>query len=286
MRHGFILIDKPLGPTSHDAVATVRRVLAEKKIGHLGTLDPLASGLLVLAVGSKALKIVELFSKLSKEYEALVKLGAVSTTYDAAGVVEEVPLKSGNEPPTDVNLRQVVAQRFVGTIEQVPPAHSAIRVSGQRAYDIARKGGTPELAARTIEIQKCEVLSYEYPNVRLKVACGAGTYIRSLAHDLGSVLRTGGYLAELRRTKVGEWDVKDACKPEDAAWTRVIPMKDLLTEYPRIDVTQEEMKKISYGQGIIRDIREGTIAWFEDLPVALVEPARDGSREARPRKVF
>lgn len=286
MRHGFLLIDKPRGPTSHGAVAMVRRALGERDVGHLGTLDPAASGLLVLAVGSKALKVIEFFSGLGKEYVADVKFGAVSSTYDSEGTIENVATKPGWTEPDKGHVQRAIDQRFTGKIEQVPPTHSAVHVAGVRAYDLARKGIEVEMPKRTVEISECQVLSFTYPHLRLRVRVSSGTYIRSLANDLGDVLRCGGYLENLRRTSVGEWSVDAAVTPDAAKWTDVLPLKDVLAGFPRIDVTAEEAEHLRHGRKIKREISAGTWAWFDGLPLAVLVPAKDGSQMAQPRKVL
>lgn len=284
MRHGFLLIDKPEGPTSHDIVAQVRRLLPEKKIGHLGTLDPAASGLLVLAVGSKALKVVELFTSLTKEYIADVRFGAVSTTYDKEGTLEEVILKPGVEPPTDSEIQNMIADRFTGEIDQVPPGYSAVKIGGERAYRKMRQGRLVDLPARKVEITQCEMLSYVYPDLSLRVVCSSGTYIRSLAHDLGDLLRVGGYLSGLKRTKVGEWRNENAVVPERAAWTNVIPLKDVLSAFPKIDLTDAEADDIAKGRIIHQGARNDTIAWHNGLPIAILLSV--SPTESRARKVL
>jgi len=286
MRHGFLLINKPEGPTSHDIVYDVRRVLGEKSIGHLGTLDPAASGLLVLSVGKKALKVVELFKDLPKAYIADVQFGAVSSTYDREGVIEEVPLKPGWEVPEEAILRRTIADYFVGKISQVPPAHSAIKIGGERAYKKARAGVDVEMPARAVEIMACDVLSYTFPTCSLNVACGSGTYIRSLAHDLGKKLGCAGYLAALRRTKVGDWHVDQAKLPADAVWADVMPLKEVLVSFPRIDLSAEEYQAAQHGKALSHAITQLTIGWFEDLPVAILEPSEKEDRKAHARKVL
>ena len=283
MRHGFLLIDKPTGPTSHSAVGTVRRQLSERDIGHLGTLDPAASGLLVLAVGSKALKVIELFSNLPKEYDAEVTFGAVSTTYDAEGVIEQVQTKPGWEQPTEEQIRRVILDRFTGTVSQVPPAFSAVHVNGRRAHELARAGKEVEMPTREIQIEKCNITHYAYPSLSLHVRCGSGTYIRSLAHDLGQHMRCGAYLSGLRRTKVGDWSVDHAVAPDRAAWTDVIPLKEILAGYPKIELTDKEWDDVRHGRMIGQTIENQTFAWHNDLPVALMTPKEGG---CRPRKVL
>ncbi|PIR53491.1 tRNA pseudouridine(55) synthase TruB, partial [Candidatus Peregrinibacteria bacterium CG10_big_fil_rev_8_21_14_0_10_49_10] len=173
MRHGFLLIAKPVGPTSHDIVSQVRRTLGEKKIGHLGTLDPAASGLLVLAVGAKALKVVEFFGDLHKEYCVGVRFGTVSTTYDREGVLEEITPKPGWNIPKLEDVRRMIAERFIGKISQVPPSYSAVQVGGERAYRKMRQGKGVHLPARTVQIDACTITSYTYPDLTLQVACGS-----------------------------------------------------------------------------------------------------------------
>ncbi len=285
MRHGFLLIDKPAGPTSHDIVAIVRRTLSERSVGHLGTLDPAASGLLVLAVGAKALKAIELFMGLSKEYVAGVTLGKVSTTYDQDGRIEDFPIKPGVPEPEIETVLRLIRERFVGKIRQAPPAHSAVHIDGERAYEKARRGEEVVMPEREVTIESCEVESFAYPNLKLRVRCGSGTYIRSLANDLGAALRTGGYLTGLRRTKVGEWQVEQAVAPEAIGWTKVTPMKEVLKSLPGIDLTDEQMAEIKQGRDIHASIEiPNTVAWHGGLPVALL--VSSGHRQAHPRKVF
>ncbi|OIO53802.1 tRNA pseudouridine(55) synthase TruB [Candidatus Peregrinibacteria bacterium CG1_02_54_53] len=286
MRHGFLLIDKPCGPTSHDAVAQVRGVLHEPKVGHLGTLDPAAEGLLVLAVGAKALKVVELFSDLSKEYEARIHLGSTSTTYDREGVIERWSPVPGWHAPDEITIRSLITSRFLGTIQQVPPAHSAVKVGGERAYRKARQGRGVNIPPRDVEITACKILHYEYPHLNLNVACGSGTYIRSLAHDLGAMLQCGGYLEGLKRMKVGEWSLDDAVKPKLATWTKVIPLKEVLTEFARCELNDEEAEDICHGRPIGKEVAPDTIAWHAGLPIAILMPCRDGTRSSRARKVL
>lgn len=281
VRHGFLLVNKPCGPTSHDAVAIVRRTLSERSIGHLGTLDPAAEGLLVLAVGAKALKVVELFQSLSKEYIADIEFGAVSTTYDREGVIEPMPLKPGWSAPEVAALQRLIADKFTGRIAQVPPVASAVKVGGERAYRKMRQGRSVELAARDVLIEECKVLSYHHPHLQLHVRCGSGTYIRSLAHDLGQALRCGGYLKALRRTRVGEWSVDDARVPDAVRWTDVHPLKEVLKSFPSIVLSDADAQHIRHGRDILLSIAEQTIAWHEDLPVAILVPVADGRAHAR-----
>ncbi len=289
MRHGFLFIDKPRGPSSHSVVADVRRILGESAIGHLGTLDPLATGLLVLAVGRKALKVIEFFSGLTKEYKAEVTLGKVSTTYDAEGLIEDTTLRAGWSPPVDAStLHTLLRERFLGKVEQVPPAFSAVSVGGTRAYRKARRGESVDIPSRMVDITRCDVLEYAFPRVSLCISCSAGTYIRTLAHDLGASLRCGGYLSALERTKVGEWSVRDACELKNVAWGRISPLKDVLSSFPRRDLTDDECTTLSQGRVIPGEIPPSSvlIGWHGELPVIILEHSKKHEGCIKAKKVL
>jgi tRNA pseudouridine55 synthase len=203
---GVINLDKPAGLTSARLVDRVKRFLPRgTKIGHAGTLDPFATGVLLLLVG-RATKSCELLMGQRKGYDATVKLGARTATDDLEAPEEAV---EGYANPTEERVRAAVA-RQVGAIEQRPPAFSAMKVGGQRAYKLARQGEAVEIKPRTVQIYSIDVLAYEWPTVRLRVECGRGTYIRAIARDLGEALGTGGYLTELRRTFVGAFRAEEA----------------------------------------------------------------------------
>ncbi len=202
----ILFIDKPSGITSFDVIRRLRRERGIKKMGHAGTLDPLATGLLIIAVGKSTKRINE-FMGLPKEYEVLIEFGKTSNTYDADGTLIDGILR---DIPREEFERALVP--FIGDIQQMPPAFSALKIKGQRAYDLARKGEKVELQARPVHIESMEILMWSWPLVRLRVKCGKGTYIRSIAHDLGNALGTGGYVKELRRTAIGEFRVDDAEK--------------------------------------------------------------------------
>jgi len=217
--NGIILINKPQGWTSFDAVNKVRRVIqysdlnvtGKKRfpVGHTGTLDPMATGLLVLLLGKYTKKAPGL-TKLDKTYEVSMRLGQTSTTGDEEGEKTEV----SDKKPSLEEIQQVLA-RFVGDIMQTPPAFSAIKINGQRAYKLARAGKVPELEARPVHIDSLESISYEYPDIRFTTEVSSGTYIRSLVEDAGRALGTGAYMNGLRRTKVGKYSIADAISPED-----------------------------------------------------------------------
>jgi tRNA pseudouridine55 synthase len=213
---GIVLFDKPKGKSSFYPVSVVRAKLKVQsgrkiKVGHTGTLDPIATGLLILLTG-KMTKQADTFLKKDKVYIAEATLGFTSTTYDGEGELTTLPSDS-TSPPAPLQLErgelERACQSFVGKIEQTPPIFSAIKVDGKRAYDLARKGETPELKSRQVEIYSLEILEYDYPKLKFKVYVSSGTYIRSLINDIGQVLKCGAYMSELRRTKIGEYEISE-----------------------------------------------------------------------------
>jgi len=209
MTDGIILIDKPAHMTSFGVVARVRRVLTQAagkkvKVGHTGTLDPFATGLMILVIG-KECKNAGTYSKLDKVYEATIRLGQTSTTGDPEGEITEV----STAQPTADQVKKVL-ETFVGEITQVPPMFSAIKVGGQRAYKLAHRGETVEIPSRQVTIHSLELLSYSYPEVRIRVHVSSGTYIRTLAQDIGVALKTGAYCTQLHRTAISKWTLAEA----------------------------------------------------------------------------
>ncbi len=207
--NGIILVDKPAGITSFGVVARVRRVLSRQfghkvKVGHTGTLDPFATGLMIIVVG-KECKNAGDYSKLDKVYEAVIRLGQNSSTGDPEGQITNI---SSDEP--DINEINKVLQKFTGEISQVPPIYSAIKINGQKAYNMARKGQQFDMPSRQVKIYKLELLDYYYPDLKVRANVSSGTYIRTLAEDIGRELRTGAYCKELRRVNIADWDVSSA----------------------------------------------------------------------------
>ncbi|HEV3258455.1 MAG TPA: tRNA pseudouridine(55) synthase TruB [Gemmataceae bacterium] len=243
------MIDKPGGLTSRDVVDRAGRWFPRgTRLGHTGTLDPLATGVLVLCVGV-ATRLGEYIQRMPKTYRAGVYLGARSNTDDADGVVETVPV----ERPPD---RTVVARAlggFVGDIAQVPPAFSAAKVTGRRAYEVARRGEHVALEPRRVHIDQIELISYAYPRLDLEVRCGKGTYIRSLARDLGERLGCGALVETLRRTRVGAFDVVAALPLEaDTATARaaLVPFAAAVTDLPRVVLEPAAITRLRHGQGL------------------------------------
>lgn len=205
-----ILLDKPLNWSSFDIVRFVRRRIPPKKVGHAGTLDPLATGLLILCSG-KATRTISQIQALPKTYVAKIRFGASTPSYDS----ELEPDQHADwEHITKKAIQEIIKEEFIGTIFQTPPIYSAIKVKGERLYKKARKGEDVELPPRQITIHSIEILDFSLPEVTVKVHCGKGTYIRSLAHDLGISLQSRAHLATLRRTDIGHFSVENAMQPE------------------------------------------------------------------------
>jgi len=202
---GLMAIYKPAGPTSHDIVDMVRRATGVRKVGHAGTLDPLARGVLVVAIGRQATKQISEIVAKEKEYIAKVKLGVTSTTDDEEGEKEVREVSEVSR----VVIEKVV-EKFIGEIEQLPPIYSAVKIAGQEAYKRARRGEEVKMKLRQVEIKEIEILDYKWPYLELRVVTGPGVYIRSLARDIGEKLDMGGYLADLERTRVGDYTKEKA----------------------------------------------------------------------------
>ena len=204
---------KPKGPTSYDIIHQIKRITGEKKVGHAGTLDPLASGVLVIAVGRESTKqLAEIVAK-EKEYLATIHLGATSATDDAEGPISVIARKSDSHR-TDEAISSTL-KTFIGKIKQTPPAYSAIKINGQRSYELARQGKQPQPKPRQVEIKDIKLISYKWPYLKIKVITGPGVYIRSLARYIGDKLGVGGYLYNLERTRVGQFTKKQCLKIEE-----------------------------------------------------------------------
>lgn len=201
---GLLLVDKPAGITSFDIIRQLRRVTGVKKIGHAGTLDPMATGLMLMLFGP-ACKQAQQFSKLGKTYVAEMTLGFTSTTGDREGELTVISDRQPDEAELDAALKS-----FVGHIEQTPSIYSAIKINGQEAYKLARKGQTPDMPRRQVTVNTINLIGYDYPIVKFEADVSSGTYIRTLAEDIGKQLGTGAYLSGLRRTKVGEFTAHEA----------------------------------------------------------------------------
>jgi len=204
-----LLIDKPAGITSFGVVARVRRQLSHQlgkkaKVGHTGTLDPFATGLMIIVTG-KECKNAGAYSKLDKVYEATIRLGQTSTTGDPEGELTDISTLE----PTLAEIQAAIEQ-FKGEITQRPPMYSAIKINGRRAYDLARKGEVVEMPERQVTVFRLDIIEYVYPELKIRTHVSSGTYIRTIAEDIGKVLGTGAYCSQLRRTRIAEYDIADA----------------------------------------------------------------------------
>ena len=257
---GVLVIDKPAGPTSHDIVACVRRTLSLKKVGHLGTLDPLATGVLPLVVG-RAPRLASLLAGASKQYDAVIRLGLITDTYDITGTV----VGGADAPRPDATSAEIdglqpspetiahAAAGFVGSYPQRPPPFSAKKIDGVRAYDLARRRQPVEVTPAQVTVEALTVLSIDGPRVRCRIVCSSGFYIRSLAHDLGDALGCGGCLETLRRERHGPFNLQAAVPlaqiVEKSAWvaTQFVPMGSLLPSIPAVVVSDQGARRAAHG---------------------------------------
>lgn len=289
---GVIVVDKPVGLTSHDVVQIIRRGTGIRRAGHTGTLDPRASGVLVVLVGP-AVRLSEYVSASDKRYQATINLGGSTDTYDAEG-----PVTQQSDEPLDVTEEEFaeLLKGYIGEIEQMPPPFSAVKVKGKKAYEMARKGEEVELEPRMINVFNLEVLEWELPEVVIDVYCSSGTYVRSLAHDLGEALGVGAHLVGLRRTKSGQFTLRDAVSLrrlrdsfEAGDWSQfLIPAAEALGDWPTIELDGSQLEKVRNGHRI--PVEAGETGWARAISeqgdlVALIEVDEE-SKEWQPRKVF
>lgn len=284
--HGWLVLDKPLGLTSTQALGKARRFMGGKKVGHMGTLDPLATGILPLAFG-EATKMIPFIQDGEKEYEFTVRWGIKRDTDDGEG---DVTAESPHRPREDEIFDALTC--FIGNITQIPPAYSAIKINGQRAYDLARAGKAPEMKSRQVQIHSFDLLKIiDKDHALFMVSCGSGTYIRALARDLAESLGTCGHLTALRRTKVGSFTLESAISLEkleelshkEAARTALVPIGLALDDIPGLTLNASDTQCLRAGGSLI--IRPDQIslmdapiimALHQGTPVALVK-AKAGS---------
>jgi tRNA pseudouridine55 synthase len=258
---GVLAVDKPAGMTSHDVVDSVRKKLGTRKVGHAGTLDPDATGVLILGVG-RATRLLSYAQEAPKRYRAVARFGSSTTTQDASGEVIE-------ERPADIDRTDVEreAKAFVGDIEQVPPMVSAVKVGGERLYRMARRGEEVERPARPVTIHDLRVTGFsegEVPEAELDVECSAGTFVRTLINDLGAALGCGAHMAELRRTEAGGFAEGDLVQLDDLSEASLRPLVDAVRVLPRIELDEEQAIAVSHGRAL------ESVASPSDGPVALV----------------
>lgn len=293
---GVLVVDKPVGMTSHDVVEAIRRGTGIRRAGHTGTLDPRASGVLVILVGP-AVRLSEYVSASDKRYQAIIRLGSSTDTFDADGKFVRT------DQPVNVTEEQFenTLKQFEGEIEQTPPPYSAVKVGGRRAYDMARQGEEVELPPRKITVHHLEVLEWAPPEVVVDVHCSSGTYVRSLANDMGNALGTGAYLVGLRRTKSGRFSLRDATplrKLQEAFtagnWYQfLIPAAEALTDVPAVELNPDDVEEVRHGHRVKAapgveqpQLVRGVSAAGELIALMLPATGEDGSAEWQPKKVF
>ena len=288
---GFLNVNKPLHVTSHDVVARARRhfraLTGVRKVGHAGTLDPLAGGVLVICLGA-ATRLSEFIMRGRKVYQAQITLGLSTTTYDGAGDITGRRC-AGHIQRADIER---ALTGFIGAIEQAPPMYSAVKVGGKKLYELARQGKTVQREPRAVTVHSIKLLSWRNPVLELEIECGAGTYIRSLAHDLGAALGVGGYLSALTRTASGAFKLSDSLALDaidsSGEWLgRVTTPYDALAGFTRVTLSADENEALRHGRFICRqpNIADSTVFAFDDASrlVAILEPRDD---RWKPRKVF
>lgn len=288
---GVLVIDKPVGLTSHDVVQIIRRGTGIRRAGHTGTLDPRASGVLVVLIGP-AVRLSEYVSASDKRYQATIRLGSSTDTYDAEGQV------MSTAAVVDISEEKFneVLQTFVGEMEQVPPPYSAVKVRGRRAYEMAREGAEIELTPRVVHVYSLEILEWAPPEVVIDVYCSSGTYVRSLANDMGKALGTGAYLVGLRRTRSGRFTLRDAVPLrrlqeafDSGNWYRfLIPAAEALADWPAVELDADQVELVRHGHRV--PIQPGQTGWARGVSqqgdlVALLQ-VDEATGEWQPKKVF
>lgn len=289
---GALVVDKPVGMTSHDVVKVIRQGTGIRRAGHTGTLDPRASGVLVVLIGP-AVRLSEFLSASDKRYQAIVRFGMATDTYDTEG--KQVGETKSVDHLAEEDFQNLLRE-YEGKIAQVPPAHSAIKVNGEKAYNLARRGEDVELEPRMIDVYNLELLEWAPPEAVIDVYASSGTYVRSLANDLGNDLEVGAHLTGLRRTKNGQFTLRDAVRLQDLEeafevgdWYKyLIPAADTLSDWPAVELTPDDADKIKHGHRIPAEA--GASGWARGLSeqgdlIALLEIA-EGEDMWQPRKVF
>ncbi|MGQ9502178.1 MAG: tRNA pseudouridine(55) synthase TruB [Anaerolineae bacterium] len=291
--HGILNINKPYGCTSHDVVAEVRRLVGMRRVGHAGTLDPIATGVLLVCVG-QATRVAEYLMRGEKLYRATFHLGVETDTYDASGtVVYETPL-----PALSIEELERALEQLRHMEQQLPPPFSAVRQAGERLYRLARRGIAVQLRPRPIKITALEVVAWQPPLLTLDVRCSLGTYVRSLAHDLGVLLGIGAHVCALQRLASGSWRIEEAITLEQLRsavvqgdWTKYLhPLDATLQDLPRLDVTEEIAVRLMQGQRVSLPDTPATYPLRIYAPngslCALVRPADGKPGWWQPDKVF
>lgn len=276
---GLLLVDKPAGLTSQDVVSTVRRALGASRAGHTGTLDPFATGLLVVLIGA-ATRLARFVPSEPKAYEAVIRFGIATDTDDRTGT----PIATASVPD-EARVREAIG-RLTGAIRQVPPDYSAKQVSGQRAYALARRGAPARLAPVTVHVREWDVLEHDRETWRVRISCGTGTYIRALARDLGTLTDSAAHLVALRRLRSGPFDVEDALLLARVnAETRPRPLVDALVGMPRERLDPASVEHVRHGRAVPATV-EGAHGALVDTDGTLVAVAERNREQWWPRVVL
>jgi len=289
---GILNLDKPSGITSRAVVDRVARLLPRIKVGHAGTLDLLASGVLIICVGS-ATRLIESVQRMTKVYRTVIRLGARSDTLDAEG---RVAVAENPSVPSELEVRQALAGQ-VGEILQRPPEYSALKIKGQRAYDLARAGRVVDLQPRLVRIDRADLVSYRWPHLELEIACGGGTYIRSIARDVGEALTCGGLVATLVRTRIGPFALDSSADPttltSSSLAANLRPALDAVPDLPRITLDESQARAIAQGRVInaanlaLDSVPHGEIALVDaDGRLIAIGQGDSSQRTIHPRKVL
>jgi tRNA pseudouridine55 synthase len=288
MISGLLNINKPQGITSHDVVARVRKLAGQRRVGHAGTLDPMATGVLLVFLG-QATRVIEYVVGSRKQYRATICFGTSTDTLDAEG---EITATSDASQLTETQLRELLP-KFLGDIEQFPPLYSAIKRNGQPLYKLARAGETVDVPPRQITIDSLTWVSWEPPHLTVDVVCSAGTYIRSLARDLGDAAGTGAHLIRLTRTASGTWTLDDAVTLEqlesNSGWKEYLhPLDQAITHLPRVDLTESEATDVGFGRRIELDLDEKLVCAYTPGGefLAILTQAESDDKLWKPKKVF
>ncbi len=273
---GILNINKPPGWTSRDAVNRIQKLVRPAKVGHAGTLDPLATGVLVVCIGP-ATRLIEYVQQMPKEYRGTFLLGRSSASDDTETEITEL---AGATVPTRSDIEAALPQ-FLGRIDQIPPAYSAVKIAGQRAYALARKGADFTITPRPVEIHAIEITNYEYPQLELMIRCGSGTYIRSLGRDLAARLGTAAVMSELTRTRIGTFCVDDALSVNyltlDQIQEHLQSPAQAVSHLPRFELTANQLQELRYGRPFSSDSLTECAAFDEQGNlIALLTPKSPG----------
>ena len=286
--NGFVIIDKPAGMTSHDVVHQIRKIASTKKVGHAGTLDPDATGVLVVGLG-KATRLLTFIVADNKTYQATIRLGQSRTTDDAQGEIIETKSCQDLE---EKNIKSYI-EKFIGDISQVPSSVSAIKVDGKRAYDLVREGKKVELSPRSVHISAIDVHEIKrddaFIDISITVHCSSGTYIRALARDLGNDLKVGGHLTSLRRTQSGQWSITNAQKLVDLKLSNlvIISMAQVATSiFPSVIIGEKEIEDFVHGRSVQITHTPANVLAIVDAKLTLIALAKGDGVKLNPHVVF